>query len=278
MTFARQEVLMFANITDTRDIGASARSCEHPSPSGSNVELAELEPVVHSESNEYRARLAVSFDKAVFGWPSTSLPESELSMKTSQSRSGSLTMIVGPVGSGKSTFLKTIAGEVPLRQGRLRVQQSDIALCNQTAWLCNSTIRENIIGQTDGVFEAGWYDTVISACALDIDFAHLPLGDATIVGSKGVKLSGGQRQRIALARAVYSRKLVVCVDDVLSGLDNVTSQSLFSRIFGSSGLLRSSGAAVYLATHTGNYNHHDSRAWRLTRSLQSITYPARITL
>ncbi|KAK7403629.1 hypothetical protein QQX98_010594 [Neonectria punicea] len=161
---------------------------------------------------------------------------------------GSLTMVVGPVGSGKSSLLKAILGEVAASNGVVSLNSPEIAFCDQTSWVMNATIRANIIAESQE-FDTAWFDTVVNACDLTVDISRLPEGDLTAVGDKGVKLSGGQRQRLAIARAIYSRKPVAIFDDVFSGLDKVTEQAMFSRVFGKDGLLMKNGTTVILATH-----------------------------
>lgn len=113
------------------------------------------------------------------------------------SPSGNLVILVGPVGCGKSTFLKGLAGETPVLEGELFVKYPNLAFCDDTPWLSNSSIRSNIVGEDmSAVFDPDWYRTVVSACALELDIKKMPAGDETLVGSKGSKLSGGQRQRI----------------------------------------------------------------------------------
>lgn len=105
-----------------------------------------------------------------------------------------LSMIVGKVGCGKSSFLKAIAGELTMSKGRMLVNTNHTAYCAQTPWLQNISIQDNIIGQS--TLDQTWLATVIRACSLDKDISLFPFGDMTIVGSGGVVLSGGQRQRV----------------------------------------------------------------------------------
>ncbi len=107
---------------------------------------------------------------------------------------GSTTMVIGPVGCGKSTLLKSIIGEVKPSQGSISVMAKHIGFCDQTAWLQNVSVRDNIVGQRP--FSPTWYKSVVSACALDEDFEQLAEGDATLAGSGGGNLSGGQKHRI----------------------------------------------------------------------------------
>lgn len=107
---------------------------------------------------------------------------------------GSLTMIIGPVGCGKSTLVKSFLGETRVLKGFVYVSSQEMSFCDQPAWLFNATARKNIIGVCD--FDAQWYETVVNACALQKDIEDLPLGDQTNLGSGGIAVSGGQRQRI----------------------------------------------------------------------------------
>jgi len=107
---------------------------------------------------------------------------------------GDLAMIIGPIGCGKSTLLKLVLGEVPKTSGSVVVHDLGVAFCGQTAWLKNASIMDNIVGVSK--FDLDWYNTVVNACALDRDFAQLPKGDRSVVGSKGIVLSGGQKTRV----------------------------------------------------------------------------------
>lgn len=108
--------------------------------------------------------------------------------------SAQLTIIVGSVGCGKSTFLKAILGETSNISGTMSLKHRDIAFCDQSPWIINDSIRNNIIGESE--FDYAWYASVTRACALDVDLQRMPNNDATLLGSKGVILSGGQKQRL----------------------------------------------------------------------------------
>jgi ATP-binding cassette subfamily C (CFTR/MRP) protein 1 len=162
--------------------------------------------------------------------------------------SGTFTMVVGKVGSGKSLLLRALVGEMWHREGIANLPMNGISFCAQSPWLRNSSIRENILAESP--FEENWYHSVTWSCALDQDFDELRKGDATLIGSKGISLSGGQKNRITLARALYARKPVLILDDILSGLDKTTEMMVFQRVFGQTGLLRRSNSTVLLATHS----------------------------
>lgn len=116
---------------------------------------------------------------------------------------GSLTFVIGPVGSGKSSFLKGLLGETSSVSGTVSLSTPDIAFCDQTAWMMNATIKQNIIAESHG-FDEAWFNTIVDACDLSQDLARLLKGADTIVGDKGLKLSGGQKQRLVSQPIFFS--------------------------------------------------------------------------
>jgi ABC-type multidrug transport system fused ATPase/permease subunit len=115
---------------------------------------------------------------------------------------GKTTMIYGPVGSGKSTILRLLLGEVQASEGSVSTCFSRAAFCPQSPWITWGSIQENILGMS--AWGKPWYDTVASACALSTDFKELPLGDQTQTGTRGSRLSGGQQMRV-VSYSTYSR-------------------------------------------------------------------------
>jgi ATP-binding cassette subfamily C (CFTR/MRP) protein 1 len=107
---------------------------------------------------------------------------------------GQLTMIVGPVGCGKSSLLRGLLGETPSSKGHVYIDRAHAAFVDQSSWIQNTSIRSNIIGILE--FESEWYNRVVYSCALDTDIEKFPDGDSTKVGSAGTALSGGQKLRI----------------------------------------------------------------------------------
>jgi ATP-binding cassette subfamily C (CFTR/MRP) protein 1 len=178
--------------------------------------------------------LAVAIVDATFSTDDGNTLLSDVSIRIAK---GTINMIVGKVGSGKSSLLKAIIGENTPSQGNIK-RETSVAYCDQLPWLRNTTISKNIIGESQ--VDEKWLATVIRSCALEEDLAQLPQGQATLVGSRGVALSGGQKQRVALARAVYSRSKLIILDDVFSSLDQTTADTVFDRLLGANGLLRTS--------------------------------------
>jgi ABC-type bacteriocin/lantibiotic exporter with double-glycine peptidase domain len=150
---------------------------------------------------EKQTDVVLSLNNVRFGWKPSPPDKSGITLTLGSSPTGSLVTIVGAVGSGKSTFLKGLAGETPVLEGKLFIKYPDLAFCEQTSWLTNTSIRGNIVGENLlSVFDAEWYHTVVRACGLEPDLKRMPAGDETLVGSKGAKLSGGQKQRIVSLR------------------------------------------------------------------------------
>ncbi|CAG9814463.1 unnamed protein product [Phaedon cochleariae] len=137
---------------------------------------------------------------------------------------GNLVGIIGPVGSGKSSLLQTILGELDVIEGTSRINGT-ISYASQEPWVFAATIRQNIIfGQE---YDKKRYLDVIQVCALEKDFQQFENGDLTIVGDRGASLSGGQKARINLARAVYREADIYLLDDPLSAVDIHVSKHLY---------------------------------------------------
>lgn len=159
----------------------------------------------------------------------------------------SVTATVGASGSGKSTLLQSIIGEAKLLRGSIAVEEEAIGFADQTAWIRNMSIRDNIVAYT--AYDEERYQRVIHACMLQDDLDHLPGGDSYVAGSNGGNLSGGQRNRIAAARAAYSEAKLVVLDDIFSALDRKTAVTALFRLCGPDGILRKAGATVILCTY-----------------------------
>lgn len=143
-----------------------------------------------------------------------------------QIESGKLNIIIGPVGSGKSSLISAILGEIPLNTGKISIKGT-ISYASQESWIFGSTVRQNILfGQP---YDQVRYQEVISACALLRDFSQFPEGDQTIVGDQGSSLSGGQKARINMARAIYRNADIYILDDPLSAVDTHVSNHLFTQ-------------------------------------------------
>lgn len=213
-------------------------------------ELLNQEAISKSGADYHSSSNAFVIEDGYFGWSRQGEVLKKIIISIPRSK---LTFIVGLVASGKSTLCKELLGETSISKGYIQLNEPspEIAFCDQTPHLINTTIRRNIAGSSP--FDVGWYNTVIQATTLTNDFASLPKGDQQLVGSNGVNLSGGQKRKVAIARAVYARKRVAVFDDVFSGLDATSKTHVFDNVFGAQGLLRVVRTTVVFSTHAIRY-------------------------
>ena len=157
-------------------------------------------------------------------------------------KKGSLNALVGAVGSGKTSLLMTLTGEMPETTGALRYS-GNIALVEQEPTIFAGTFRENVcFGKP---YEPEFYKTVVKACNLESDLKLFPQGDLSEIGEKGNNLSGGQKARLALCRAVYSQADIYLLDDPLSAVDPKVARSIYGNAIEK--VLK--GKTVLLTTH-----------------------------
>ena len=162
-----------------------------------------------------------------------------------------LSLIIGRVGSGKSSLLLSLLSEMHMQRGTVTVPRSQlrIAYTAQVPFLASASLRSNILFGLP--YDADWYHRVLEACALDVDIGRFAAGDNTIVGENGLTLSGGQKMRVSVARAVYARADLYLFDEPLGAVDAHVGLHLFDRLFGADGLLR--GRTVLLVSHQVQY-------------------------
>ncbi|CAF3680029.1 unnamed protein product [Rotaria sordida] len=139
---------------------------------------------------------------------------------------GDLICIIGPVGSGKSSLLQTLTGEITYFEGKVRLYGS-FCYVPQESWIFSSTVKNNILFGKKYNYKL--FQRVVHATALDIDFVQLPHGENTLVGDQGVMLSGGQKARVNMARALYHDADIYLLDDPLSAVDTKVSKHLFDK-------------------------------------------------
>uniref|UniRef100_A0A8D3CY00 ABC-type glutathione-S-conjugate transporter n=1 Tax=Scophthalmus maximus TaxID=52904 RepID=A0A8D3CY00_SCOMX len=188
---------------------------------------------VHTHETYRRSPLtysAVSVCDGSFAWDRNAEPLVSLDIKP-----GRLVAVVGAVGSGKSSLMSALLGEMHRTKGFINIQGS-LAFVPQQAWIQNATLRDNILFGSP--HEDKKLQEVIEACALIPDLELLPGGDLTEIGEKGVNLSGGQKQRISLARAAYNQADIYLLDDPLSAVDSHVGKHLFDKVIGPKGLLK----------------------------------------
>lgn len=206
---------------------------------------------------------------------------------------GEFVCVIGDVGSGKSSLLQAIIGDMvyvspqqilsfggsqgmkkeltdakevtDFQNQLIRGLQSDIesgqlkeapvtidgsiAYVQQTPWIQNKTIRDNILYGLP-LDKVKYLDT-IRLCELERDLEILPAGDLTEIGEKGINLSGGQKARIGLARAVYSNRDIFLMDDPISALDASVRKNIFLNVI----LGYLNGKTRVLVTHAIDFIH-----------------------
>ncbi|KAF7314597.1 ATP-binding cassette transporter [Mycena kentingensis (nom. inval.)] len=162
---------------------------------------------------------------------------------------GKINLVVGPTGSGKTSLLMALLGEMHFIPSSpdswYNLPRADgVAYAAQESWVLNETIRDNITFDTP--YDEERYKKVLYQCALEQDLALFQAGDKTEVGEKGLTLSGGQKARLTLARAVYSKASVILLDDILAALDVHTSQWIVEKLFFGDLI---EGRTIILVTH-----------------------------
>jgi ABC-type multidrug transport system fused ATPase/permease subunit len=239
--------------------------------------LAARDPAAQvAAADAARQRGSVRVSRVSFKWPEEAEPEQPPAserLPVSKPRrvlsglhdiditipTGSLAVIVGTVGSYKSSLLHALLGEMP-RADETQVDVTSVsvstdevaasarpaqttsfiagraAYASQKPWIFAASVRDNILFGSE--FNQARYDRAIQACALSRDLTLLPEGDMTVIGERGATLSGGQRARVALARACYAVGAdVVVLDDVLAAVDPVVAQHIFANCLGPNGIL-----------------------------------------
>ncbi|XP_072320763.1 ATP-binding cassette sub-family C member 12 [Eucyclogobius newberryi] len=159
---------------------------------------------------------------------------------------GKLLGVCGNVGSGKTSLVAAILEQMYLQQGSV-MANGTFAYLAQQAWIFHGTVQENIL--MGEAFEQNKYEKVLDACSLRADLNILPYGDQTEIGERGLNLSGGQKQRISLARAVYSNRDIVLLDDPLSAVDAHVGKHIFEECIKK----ELHGKTILLITHQLQY-------------------------
>ncbi|WEW55998.1 Transporter of the ATP-binding cassette (ABC) [Emydomyces testavorans] len=224
----------------------------------SKVSIDRVEQFLNEEETEKYAQLRhtcqeqpskIALEKATLSWGNRHEDDNDLATKgfrlfnvNVSFQVGKFNVIAGPTGSGKTSILMALLGEMRLVEGAVYLPggtsdrtdlsidpttglTESVAYCAQEAWLVNATIQENILFALP--YDEGRYNAVIQACGLERDLEILDAGDQTLVGEKGISLSGGQKQRISLARAMYSNARHLLLDDCLSAVDSHTAKHIF---------------------------------------------------
>lgn len=158
---------------------------------------------------------------------------------------GKINLITGPTGSGKSSLLKALTGELHFEPQNEYAffnlpRDGGVSFAAQESWCMSDSIRDNIL--FGAPYDETRYRQVVHDCALETDLKLFDDGDRTEIGEKGLTLSGGQKARVTLARAIYAKTSIVLLDgmsyqrtllitDIFSALDTLTSRFILENLF-----------------------------------------------
>ncbi|KAJ2053671.1 Multidrug resistance-associated protein 1 [Coemansia sp. S16] len=190
-----------------------------------------FDTIAHEKLGELEAVPSIQLDNCSFRWEKKA---NLLNHVTLNATDDDLVAVVGKTGSGKSSLLLAMCGELEMTKGSGTIV-GRIGYMEQSPWIMNDTMRANILFGRD--FDEEYYWKVIHACALTRDLESWPNGDLTIIGERGINISGGQRARLALARTVYSQADVYILDDPLSAVDAHVKRHILDNVILGSGLL-----------------------------------------
>ncbi|CAK1552104.1 unnamed protein product [Leptosia nina] len=187
-----------------------------------DVNSVENNSVVQEKTYDYLVR----FRNAIYSWGTKDNPSLEI--EDLDIPTGKLIMVIGSSGSGKSSLLSAILGEMQLEQGKVDFNgPTSTWFAGQPPWLLDWSIKDNILMGSSWC--ATRYMRIVRATGLRPDLQLLPDGDNTILGSYGSPLSGGQRVRVCVARALYSRARLIALDEPLSSLDVPLARHVVAR-------------------------------------------------
>ncbi|MCI0549622.1 MAG: ABC transporter ATP-binding protein/permease, partial [Anaerolineae bacterium] len=205
----------------------------------SKVDLeGELPEVIYPTKNASDRLNELVANKLTFHYPNSTngIEDIDLTLKR-----GTVTVVTGRIGSGKTTLVRALLGLLPLESGEIRWNGNLVSSpgdflvpprCSYTAQvprLFSNTLRNNILlglnRSDDEIYKA------TKLAVMDRDLEELDDDLETMVGARGVKLSGGQAQRTAAARMFIREPELLVFDDLSSALDVETERQLWERIF-----------------------------------------------
>ena len=172
---------------------------------------------------------------------------------------------VGPSGAGKTTIIDVLLGILHPQSGSVKISglsplkaiekwPGAISYVPQDIMIAAGTIRENIsLGFPSDVASDELVDSALRVAQLNAFVAELPSGLDTQVGERGTQISGGQRQRLGIARAMFTRPLLLVLDEATSSLDGVTESNIAAAIHN----LRGSTTVVMIAHRLSTVRNAD---------------------
>ncbi|KAK1444648.1 ATP-binding cassette sub-family C protein [Babesia gibsoni] len=263
-------------VTSYRRVEEFIRKCSpnyYLDISNKNLDDCALELDVNDKSSQISDDTVVYFKGASFSHiytrqailKSESLESPLLKSMDFELKRGEVRIVTGPQGCGKTSFIKSILGEMSLVSGSMAVAPLSTGMpifyTSQEVWLPTDSIRAII---TFGyAFDEEIYNEVVRCAELLRDFSSWDDGDMRVISEKGYSLSGGQRVRVSLARALYAYMVfskaneslennrccfLMCLDEPFNGLDVNVATAIFNNLFNKeTGLLVRDDVAIVMA-------------------------------
>ncbi len=156
--------------------------------------------------------------------------------------SGEMVAIVGPSGAGKTTLVDVILGVLGSETGQIRISgvspaeavrswPGAISYVPQETFIADSSIAENVaLGFPEDEIDLIRVKDCLERSQLWATVSNFDNGMKTLVGERGTQLSGGQRQRLGIARSLYTKPMLLILDEATSSLDAETEQAISNSI------------------------------------------------
>ncbi|GLJ18149.1 hypothetical protein SUGI_0320630 [Cryptomeria japonica] len=187
------------------------------------LQQEELQPDTVKQVSKDLTEMAIEIQEGAFSWDPAARSPTIRGLDVQVNR-GMRVAVCGTVGSGKSSLLSCILGEIPKISGSVKISGTK-AYVSQSPWIQSGKIKDNILFGRE--WEKTRYESVLQACAFKKDLELFPYGDQTEIGERGINLSGGQKQRIQIARALYQDADIYLFDDPFSAVDAHTGTHIF---------------------------------------------------
>jgi ABC-type multidrug transport system fused ATPase/permease subunit len=219
-------------------LGAATPTLELIELLGDALPIENVDDNVHTTHDGFSS--TVELHSVSFKYPSKNYPAvKEVSLSIEK---GQFVALVGPSGAGKTTIVDVLLGILTADSGQVLISGLPPLLCiakwpgaisyvPQDVMISNGTIRENVgMGYPPAMATDELVWGALEIAQLDAFVKALPMGLDTPVGDRGTSISGGQRQRLGIARAMFTKPLLLVLDEATSSLDGETEANISGAI------------------------------------------------